>query len=145
MMHYYNKAGIVGRSGAHTVGIGHHHYHIWKEGVKPWLNQKFRLYMQKSCSAAPLLRISAFSTGEAPISIIIRKWHQGRRTGRLGVMDSSHHDYSWRGEKSTVCSHGVARYSIITESPPFHSSSFPYFAFVQVCYGSDSMRNRERF
>jgi hypothetical protein len=31
----------------------------------------------------------------------------------------------------------------VTESP-FHSSLFPYFAFVHACYGSDSMRNRER-
>ena len=30
-----------------------------------------------------------------------------------------------------------------TESP-FHSSAFPYLAFVHACYESDSMRNRQR-
>jgi F-box-like len=35
--------------------------------------------------------------------------------------------------------------SALDVKSPFHSASFPYFAFVHACYESDSMRNRERF
>ena len=33
---------------------------------------------------------------------------------------------------------------VLTTDSPFHSSAFPYLAFVHACYKSDSMRNRQR-
>ena len=33
---------------------------------------------------------------------------------------------------------------VLTTGSPFHSSAFPYLAFVHACYESDSMRNRQR-
>ena len=33
---------------------------------------------------------------------------------------------------------------VLTTESPFHSSAFPYLAFVHACYESDSMRNRQR-
>jgi len=33
---------------------------------------------------------------------------------------------------------------VLTTGSPFHSSAFPYLAFVHACYKSDSMRNRQR-
>lgn len=33
---------------------------------------------------------------------------------------------------------------LTTPESPFHSSAFPYLAFVHACYESDSMRNRQR-